>query len=245
VAGQVIDRVAAVVDGQVITLSELDFEARVHLIQRGGMTAASGPLDDDTLASALELSIAERVEAAEAERLQAFVIEPEQIQQAMDQFERLFASPGAFQAFLTQHEEDRAAVAAILTRSMRAERLLDSRVQMRSQVAEWEVRQHYDNHPELQHSTFEETRTGLKDQLTRQRYAQLARQELSQMMRAAQIRRVAPLTAGAAKAKEALTASPERPNATSVSAQPASPPLPGPAVGDESGIHDGAPTVRP
>src|SRR6478736_150818 len=41
----VIDRSVALVNGQVMTLSELDFEARVLLIYAGGTEAATAPLD--------------------------------------------------------------------------------------------------------------------------------------------------------------------------------------------------------
>jgi hypothetical protein len=188
----VVDRVAAVVDGQVITLSQLEFETRIHLIQRGGVTAASGPLDEDTLRAALELVIAERVEASEADRLQAFSVEPDQLSAAMAAFERFFPSPAAFQAFLTKEEADRSQVASVITRSIRADRLLDSRIQLRAQVPDWEVRQYYDTHPELRATPFEQLRAPLKEKLVRQRYAVLAKQELSQMMRSAQVRRVVP-----------------------------------------------------
>jgi hypothetical protein len=190
--GEVLDRVAAVVEGQVITLSELDLEARVQLIQRGGTTAATGPLDEETLRSALELSIAERVEALEADKLQAFQLDPEEVASAVGAFERRFSGPAAFQVFLAEHEADRAQLAAILIRSIRAERLLDSKIQLRAQVADWEVRRYYDSHPDLSQTPFEQLRSSLHDKLMRERYAQLARAELSQMTRAAQVRRVAP-----------------------------------------------------
>src|SRR5688572_21340965 len=43
---KLIDRSVALIDGQVLTLSELQFEARVLLIQAGGVEAAFGDLDD-------------------------------------------------------------------------------------------------------------------------------------------------------------------------------------------------------
>src|SRR5262249_60452301 len=61
-AATVIDRTVAVVDGRVITLSELDFEARVGLIQGGGIASAQGPLDDDTRRGALHVWIAGSLE---------------------------------------------------------------------------------------------------------------------------------------------------------------------------------------
>ena len=51
-ADQVLDRVVAQVDGQVITLSDLRFEARVAMVERGGGALADAPLDEATLQSA-------------------------------------------------------------------------------------------------------------------------------------------------------------------------------------------------
>ena len=47
-AARVLDRVVALVDGRVLSWSQLDFEARVMLIDRGGVQAATGPLDAST-----------------------------------------------------------------------------------------------------------------------------------------------------------------------------------------------------
>src|SRR5690242_354883 len=70
--GRVIDRVVAVIGNQVLTLSELEFETRVMLVQRGGVRAAEVSLDEQTLQGALELAINQRLLVAGADRLQAF-----------------------------------------------------------------------------------------------------------------------------------------------------------------------------
>src|SRR5689334_11415794 len=73
--GRVLDRVVAAVDGRAITLSELSLEARVALVQRGGMEGATAPLDDELLSSALDVVIGQRVLLVEADRLGAFSVE--------------------------------------------------------------------------------------------------------------------------------------------------------------------------
>src|SRR5262245_46963115 len=81
--GVVIDRMVAVIDGVPVTWSELDFEARVALVQRGAVRAATEPLDDKTLASALEYAISERLQSEEANKLQAWQVEPAEVETAL------------------------------------------------------------------------------------------------------------------------------------------------------------------
>jgi hypothetical protein len=83
-------------------------------------------------------------------------------------------------------------VEAILGRQLRAERLLDSKVRLRSQVSEAEVRRHYDAHPELHDRSYEVERPLLREKLSRDRYQSLVAQELEKARRTADVRLVAP-----------------------------------------------------
>src|SRR5262249_35772433 len=105
-APKVIDRTVAVVDGRVITLSELEFDARVGLIERGATAAADASLDDETLRAALQLSIAERLENLEADKLQAFPVEDVEVEGALRKFRGHFASDMEFFQFLDGQEAD-------------------------------------------------------------------------------------------------------------------------------------------
>src|SRR5688572_18161824 len=72
---RVLDRSVAMVNGQVMTWSELDFEARVLLIYAGGTEAASAPLDFPVLRDSLEELITHRLLAGEAEALGAYPLD--------------------------------------------------------------------------------------------------------------------------------------------------------------------------
>jgi len=61
VTARVLDRVVALVDGRLLSASQLDFEARVMLIDRGGIDAATAALD----APALQNHDADRAQVAE------------------------------------------------------------------------------------------------------------------------------------------------------------------------------------
>ncbi|MFN0062208.1 MAG: hypothetical protein ACKVPX_06805 [Myxococcaceae bacterium] len=198
-APTVVDRVVAVVDGQAITLSELEFEARVQLVRLGGDDAANLVLDGDALRAALELSIAHRLQASEADRLSAFAMEPSVVSEETNRFEQRFLSPQAFDAFLARHEADKTQLGLVLARTLRAERYLDSKLQFRAQVADADVRRYYDTHAEEQKTPFDAIRNTLRERLVRERYAKLADAELKQLLANANVRRIGPMARGEPK----------------------------------------------
>lgn len=206
---EVVDRVVAVVQVRsgvgretpnrqtlppdVITLSGLEFEARVALVQRGARRAATDPLDEETLRGALENGISERLLAGEAEALQAWRIEPAEVETAVRAFREQFEDEAAFTAFLRRHEVDLQALARLMERSLRATRVLDSKVRLRAQVTESEVRRYFDAHRSQIPGEWLEVRKALREKLVRERYGELVRAELEQLRRAHDVRRVAPL----------------------------------------------------
>ncbi|WP_426751787.1 hypothetical protein [Myxococcus sp. Y35] len=192
VEGRVADRVVAIIEGQVLTLSELRFEARVALIQRGGGQALDLPLDEDTLRGALELIINQRVQVLNADRLQAFPAEPAEVQARLAAFQAALGGATALKQFLARHDVDAQGLEQVLARGLRAERILDSRIRLRAQVGETEVRRHYEQHTEEYPEGYEAARATIREKLVRERYGALAAEELAQVRASAQVRRVAP-----------------------------------------------------
>lgn len=190
--GRVVERVVAVIEGQVLTLSELEFEARVALIQRGGLQAAESALDEETLKGALELAISQRLQVLGAERLQAFPVERAEVDSRVAAFRARFPGEAAFQAFLTRNDADVEQLTAVLERSLRAERILDSRIRLRAQVDEAEVKRFYEQHAAEFPGGYEVARGAVRARLVRERYSALAATELAQVRATAQVRRVAP-----------------------------------------------------
>ncbi|TSC24599.1 hypothetical protein FOF48_26460 [Corallococcus sp. Z5C101001] len=191
--GRMMDRVVAVIEGQVLTQSELEMEARVALIQRGAVQAAALPLDEQTLQGALELSINQRLQVLSADRLQAFPAEPAEVEARLDAFRARLGGEAGLQRFLTRHDVGRDALLGVLARGLRAERILDSRVRLKAQVSEAEVRHHYDAHRDLYPGEFDQAaRTAIREELVRARYGTLAAQALAEVRKSAQVRRVAP-----------------------------------------------------
>lgn len=196
--GRIIDRVVAVIGNQVLTLSELEFETRVALVQRGGVRAAEASLDEQTLRGALELAINQRLLVAGADRLQAFPAERSEVDARLKTFRERFEDEPALLAFLARHDTDLEQLTAVLERGVRAERILDSRIRLRAQVSEAETRRYWEEHKGTVGGPYESVRDALREKLIRERYGQLAKEEFALVRASAKVRRVAPF------AREAL-----------------------------------------
>ncbi len=190
--GRVIDRMVAVIEGQVLTLSELEFETRVALVQRGAVQAATAPLDDETLARALEMAISHRLQILSADRLEAFPAEHAEVEHRLASLRERFESEEAFQGFLGRSGADLKSLREVLERGVRAERILDSRIRLRAQVGEAEVRRYFEQHASEYPEGYEAVKGQLRDKLFLERYRALAEEELAQVRASAQVRRVAP-----------------------------------------------------
>ncbi|WNG26307.1 hypothetical protein F0U62_21480 [Cystobacter fuscus] len=189
---RVLDRVVAVVGGQVLTLSELEFEARVALVERGGVRAADERLDERTLLGALELGINQRLLVAGADRLQAFAVDRSAVEERLRRFRERFEDEPALLSFLARHDADVDQLMVVLERSVRAERILDSRIRLRAQVSEAEVRRYWEEHKSTLGGSYEGVHDALKERLMRERYGELAKEEFKRVRADARVRRVAP-----------------------------------------------------
>ncbi|WP_225411500.1 hypothetical protein [Stigmatella hybrida] len=190
--GRIADRVVAIIEGQVLSLSELEFETRVALIQRGAMQAAAAPLDEETLKGALELAINQRLQVLSADRLEAFTAEQTEVDERVAAFRDQFETEAGFQAFLAHYGADLRQLTEVLTRSVRAERILDSRIRPRAQVGEAELLRYYQQHASEYPEGYATVKARLREKLVRERYSALATEELNQARASAQVRRVAP-----------------------------------------------------
>lgn len=176
----------------VLTASELEFETRVALVQGGGVAAAEAPLDEKVLRSALDYAIGQRLQASEAEKLQVFALEEGEVDKALQQFEEKIGGRAELVDFLNRHEADLQMLGALMARALRAERILDSKIRLKAQVPDAEVRRYYDVHQHELGGGFDELRGPLKDKLVRERYQALAKAEMEQLRRNAKVRIIAP-----------------------------------------------------
>jgi hypothetical protein len=192
--GQVLDRVVAIIEGQVLTQSELEFEARIALVERGAVLALDEPLDDEVLRSVLELVIAHRLLVLSADRLEAFTAEQADVGQRLAKFRKNFGSEEAFQAFLARSGADVNQLTEVLKRNVRVRRIIESRVRLRAQPSEDDLKRYFEQRASDYPEGFEAAKGRLRDKLRQEREKALAEDELAQVRASAQVRRVAPFS---------------------------------------------------
>ena len=131
-------------------------------MQRGGVRAAEAPLDEQTLKRALELAINQRLLVAGADRLRAFQAERSEVEARLRSFRERFESEPALLDFLARHDADLEQLTVVLERSVRAERILDSRIRLRAQVSEAEGKRFWEQNKATLGGPYESVRDALK-----------------------------------------------------------------------------------
>jgi len=183
---RLLDRAVASIDGKAITASQLDFEARVLLVNAGGVSAAFSPLDQPVLESSLRLMIDQRLAVQEADKLEAYPLDPGELEKAIAEFRARFDSESAFIRFLDAHEAELGDLAEVLRRNLRSQRALEGKLRLRAQVSEAEARTYQTAHPELK--SMEQARA----LLTQKKFGDLVKQELQEQRRQSDVRLLGP-----------------------------------------------------
>jgi hypothetical protein len=190
---KLLDRSVALVNGRVVTWSELDFEARVLLIYAGGTEAATAPLDLPVLRDSLEELISDRLLSSEAEALGAYPLDEGELEAAMKRFKMRFSTQAAWQAFLSLHEAEEPNVAATLTRLLRAQHVLEGKLRLKAQVSEVEARRWLEGHADFANVPL----SAVRQKLTAERFRTLVRAEVRQARKNARVRVLGPFAEGA------------------------------------------------
>jgi len=196
--GEVIDRAVASIEGQVITLAQLELEARVQLINASpkAMPAqaiermAFGPLDQEALAASLNAVIDERLATLEADKLEAYPVEAAEVEKAIAEFRARFVSEARFRDFLARNEADLQDLGRLLERNLRARRVLEGKLRLRVTVSPEDVAAAKASTPELK----DVADAVVKQRLVNERFQKLVKQELEAMRRAVDVRLLGPFS---------------------------------------------------
>lgn len=143
--GRLVDEVVAVVRNpasappRVVTLTKLVEEARVALVSRGATEAATGPLDRPALRAALEWLLDQMLVADEAAKLRLDELDRGTVDAELRRFQAHFPSFARYEAFLEASELSEDELLASLSRMLRVERYVQSRVGRAARVGEDEV----------------------------------------------------------------------------------------------------------
>jgi hypothetical protein len=177
-------------EGVVITLSQLEFEARVLLVAAGGVQAAFAPLDQQVLEASLRAVIDQRLALLEANELNAYPLEAGELEREIAAFRQRFDSEARFADFLAEHEAELEDLAEVLRRSLRAQRALEGKLRLRAQVSESEAKVWRTEHPELKDVPLEKVRS----MLMQQRFGELVKKELADQRRSVDVRLLGPFS---------------------------------------------------
>ena len=136
---RLLDEVVAVVEAQTVTLSELEAETRIQLVQLRGAQMATVPLTRAVLAAALRKLVDERLVLAEVDRLRLFDPDRGSVEKEQARLRSRFATIVAYEAFLRQLEMTDDEVGAVLARGLKVSSYLDSRLRLPSQLRDAEL----------------------------------------------------------------------------------------------------------
>jgi hypothetical protein len=143
--GRIVERIVAVVRNPVgstprpIFQTQLVGEARVALIGKGAMGAATAPLDAAALRASLSWLVDQLLVENEAVRLKVGEPTKEKQLAELQRFRERFGGQAAYQAFLASADLTEDDVRAALTRDLRVQSYLESRLGRSSHVRDDEV----------------------------------------------------------------------------------------------------------
>jgi peptidyl-prolyl cis-trans isomerase SurA len=148
--GEVVDRVAATVDGEVVTLSELtdragsEYERAVRLPPGAARDEATGA----ALRRAFDQVVAEKLLAKQAQALQLEVTEQQVDAALADIRQRNRFSEEDLDRALAEQGLDRAAFRAQVRRELETYQVLQYRVRGRVKVSDDDLKNYYQTHPQ-------------------------------------------------------------------------------------------------
>jgi hypothetical protein len=184
-----VEAIVATVDQAVITLSEVESEARIILIRRGGVRGASGSIDNSLRAAVLQYLVNQEVILNEARRLQMFQVNDEELERELEQVRRQFATKQQFDQFLIDNGLTQDDIAEIIRRDLRVAKFLRSRVQMMTRMDSVELRAYYDeHHSEFADMSFAQARGLIEERLGRDRHDKAIRAWVEELKQRANIR---------------------------------------------------------
>ncbi|AKU89931.1 hypothetical protein [Vulgatibacter incomptus] len=203
-AGQLVDRVVAVISTgdsrghrTLITLSDLELEARIALVSRGASLAADGPLAPETLKATLDWLIAEHLLLGEAEQLAVAVADPAELGAALETFRGKLEAAGGYERFLERNELTEAELSRVLRRQLVVDRYLASRLRLGATVSEAEVRTAYDaRRSELGATSYADAREPLRVQLEKKRREEVVAALVDDLRSRAEVRVLHGFTGG-------------------------------------------------
>ena len=157
-ARELVDRVVAIVDRDVVTLSEAEQAIALREL-RGSETP--------TLEDVVERLIEERLIEREVARFAGEGVPDDDVEQTLSLVAARFASREAFEMSLSEHGLDTAALRKIIRSQLQINRYLDRRFRALTQVAADEIERYYDDEIRPQLSEARDVTDSEREQIRR------------------------------------------------------------------------------
>ncbi len=132
-----VDRIAAVIDRQVITVSEVSQLVTVRFLPRGNQS------EDDYRREVLETLIAQALRYRDVERFGAEDIQRDSIEARLQEIQNRFASPAEFEAALIAAELTIDELRALIRRQMQVEAYIQERFAPLIYISNEEIEAYY------------------------------------------------------------------------------------------------------
>jgi hypothetical protein len=135
----VFDRVAAVVGKVVITQSEVDLMAKIHLVRLGGYQKLALSHRPEVRRKALEYLVHRTLLYEEARRLAFQKIRKEDVDRELASFRSRFPNDVAYRDFLGENDLTEEMLGEILSRSLLVNRFADDSIRLNVRVGDREI----------------------------------------------------------------------------------------------------------
>jgi DNA repair exonuclease SbcCD ATPase subunit len=175
------DRIAALVNGEVILLSQLRVEARLNLLRTGVSVQVLDKIPKESWPALLDMLIAHRLWAASSEKAELSIEQLSSVALMTEQLKAAFGSEADYQQFLQKYEMDSGELRAIVERIVRAESNLQAKIRLRAQPNEAEIQQAREASPELSEAQ-------IRTKLYEEKFKFLSKQELEAQRKKADVR---------------------------------------------------------
>ncbi len=178
---ELVDRVVASVNNEVITLSELD--------QAVGFNAAFGGTGEQLRRETLEGLINRHLLTQEAYRLKFVEVTDQDINAEMEKLKARLGSEEAFGAFLAKLDMTREQMGRMLGERLLVEKFIEKKIELYVRVGRDEAQDYFDRHPaEFKSRSFPEAQKAITALLTSRKLDQQVAQYLADLKSKADIR---------------------------------------------------------
>ncbi len=144
--GILVDEVAAVVNRNVITRSEVVQEGVLVLVQRQGEAGLSRRMTPDFLGQVLDMLINQRILLDEALRMALSPVSGDERGRLLEGFKAKFVNAETYARFLFRHGLRENVIAEVLARHLMVERLKERKLRSLPEVNDDAVRRYYQKH---------------------------------------------------------------------------------------------------